>query len=212
MQNGASRRFRPLRGSQRQQTLNSGSYFHLPVVMISSNERPWSRESFMPQPTPQEMGQYAASFWKGYRMGFLAALLDGEGTITVHNLHNVELGISNTNRELLLKAQRLIGGHVRISKKMPKGCKPVYTLRLCRMKEVYRVLREMQPFLTAKRVQCGEVLKFLHSRIVRQEWRLKNCTRDTQGRIFGTPKNPLTESERNALITIKQANLRGSCP
>ena len=161
------------------------------------------------------MGQYSRSFWKGYKLGFLAALIDGEGAICAHSSTNsrghIELVITNTDRGLLTKAQRLIGGHVRLrEKRQPRGSRPCYNLWLSRMADLLRLLRQLQPFLTTKRAQCDAAIEYLTSRLESHSARLQNCSRDNQGRIFGTPRNPLTEQELGAILRIREANGRAA--
>ena len=101
-----------------------------------------------------------------YDVGYLAALLDGEGSITIADNGKGHLyprvTITNTNRELLARAQQMIGGGTIYTQERdnPKH-KTVYRLIIVRKMEVYNFLGLVYPHLIEKQEQAIEALRLI---------------------------------------------------
>jgi deoxycytidine triphosphate deaminase len=101
-----------------------------------------------------------------YDVGYLAALLDGEGNISIVDDGKGHLyprvTITNTNRELLARAQQLIGGGTIHSQERENPThKTVYRLIIVRKMEVYNFLGLVYPHLVEKQQQALEALKLI---------------------------------------------------
>ena len=113
-----------------------------------------------------------------FECGWLSALIDGEGSLNLvangktkagnHTHFEPDLQIKNNNKELLEKAQGIIGSG-RIYKR--KWKKPEwadsYEYHLNSMQDVARILKEIAPFLIVKKQKAYAMLKWLNSRMSR---------------------------------------------
>jgi len=100
-----------------------------------------------------------------FELGFIVGLLEGEGSISIHNdkrrdKNRVSISIGNTNLELLKKAQGIIGGQIVANKKTVKG-NTMYHLQIQSHGEVYAILKRLLPFLIVKRRKAIEAIKYL---------------------------------------------------
>lgn len=101
-----------------------------------------------------------------YDVGYLAALLDGEGNITIADNGKGQLyprvTITNTNRELLVRAQQLIGGGtIHNQEHANPEQKTIYRLIITRKMEVYNLLGLLYPHLIEKQQEALEALKLI---------------------------------------------------
>lgn len=110
------------------------------------------------------------------QIAYLAGIIDGEGTITIHRhrQHNrptyqmrPRLIVSNTNRLLLGELQRRHGGTV-ITNNQRKKHKPhhkdVYLWRVCGTDELFALIQKLRPHLIVKGALAEVMLKYLASR------------------------------------------------
>lgn len=109
--------------------------------------------------------------WKTY----LAALIDGEGSICVESdkrrvTCRPRVTIANNCEELLRFAQKLINGsYVYHIFSTEKG--NLYQLNLCRSKCVMELLEEILPYLIVKRRKAEEALIFLQNSPNKKRWK-----------------------------------------
>jgi len=131
-------------------------------------------------------------FIEGYRLGYLAAITDGEGAITItrsikrrkrgtilrhrkyfgdHETVNYMAGIaiSNDSVELLESTKSMIG-EGKINPIQDKRCN-TYGLYIRKIEVVLRVLLDIQPYLLSdrKRRLCELVIEFCRSRLSKLE-------------------------------------------
>ncbi|MFY9457550.1 MAG: LAGLIDADG family homing endonuclease [Candidatus Spechtbacterales bacterium] len=109
-----------------------------------------------------------------YKYGWLAGVIDGEGTITITRQFRVksysyrpEIHITNTNRELLQEASRLIesatGKKTNLFATSNGSNRPVYRVRLQDRKSCLKLLKLLLPYLVGKKYQARVLLDFLSS-------------------------------------------------
>ena len=96
---------------------------------------------------------------------YIAALIDGEGTITLTRHNNseyrrLEVGISNTELKLIKWVKDLLGsGQIKFKRAHNKKCKICYTYRICN-RQAFNVLIQILPYLqTYKRERAKLILK-----------------------------------------------------
>lgn len=130
-------------------------------------------------------------------IGYIAGLVDGEGTITVEwvNNHGYPRGIrptliiSNTDKELLLKCQKLIGGHIYVHNNKPNR-KICYTLQVLSIGQVLSILELILPELVTKKERARLLLEFCKNRAKQYS------------------KSPYSTNELRIAKEIKELNLR----
>ncbi|WP_174614220.1 LAGLIDADG family homing endonuclease [Virgibacillus ihumii] len=90
---------------------------------------------------------------KDWEASYIAGIIDGEGSITLTKMHVREhrrpcISISSNDKELLLYIQNLAGGSIYNKKNYnPAKHQNSYTLYIKTKKEVFNILRVIQPFL-----------------------------------------------------------------
>ena len=95
---------------------------------------------------------------------YLAGLIDGEGSIGIdahggHRVPSVRVTITNTNYPLLQEIHAIWGGALTTRRIRIIGWKASSDL-LFGAKTAIEVLREIQPYLRAKKKQCDVALRF----------------------------------------------------
>lgn len=116
------------------------------------------------------MGTWVERDWwlklEDFEAGYIAGLIDGEGTITMcktGNEYKPHVQIANTNKEILEKTKRIIGCGWIVEYRRD-GCKILYVFHVP-VSVMGIVLERVLPFLVAKRTQAGLMLKYLDCRI-----------------------------------------------
>ncbi|MEK4028080.1 LAGLIDADG family homing endonuclease [Pseudobacillus sp. FSL P4-0506] len=90
---------------------------------------------------------------KDWEAGYLAGIIDGEGSITLTRMHQREhrrpcITISSSDKELLLYIQTLTGGAISNKKNYKPGLhKDSYTLSIKNKESVLMILKEVSPYL-----------------------------------------------------------------
>ncbi len=106
---------------------------------------------------------------------YLAGIVDGEGTITIHRhrQHNRDsyqlrprLIVANNHRGLLDALAERHGGSV-ISQPIPRGVRrsPSFIWRVCSTDDILRLARAMRPHLIVKAAQADIMIAYLESRL-----------------------------------------------
>jgi hypothetical protein len=125
-----------------------------------------------------------------FEIGFITGLLEGEGSITFSGGKNSTphpmVRISNMNRRLLEKAQKIIGGKIYAEELFPNVYN--YDLNIGSLRNVYETLKKLQPYLIGKKRQADLMLEF--------------C----QSRLSSVKNKPFTEMEMKIVREIKELN------
>jgi hypothetical protein len=116
------------------------------------------------------------SFLTDNEKGYIAGIIDGEGTISLEKrkFSNVKIhpviSISNCSLELLNHIQKIIKcGTVRLAKKANQKARPEYKLSINRINQIEGLLSIITPYLILKRKQAEIVLEFIcHLQMKRQ--------------------------------------------
>ena len=105
---------------------------------------------------------------------YLAGLLDGDGTISIHKQlrPNTRLGytysknvsIGNTNLKIIEYVAKLTGLHISPPKTKPKG-KPSYCIGIYGHDSIIAFLQPLMPFLIGKKERANLMVQFCQSRI-----------------------------------------------
>lgn len=104
---------------------------------------------------------------------YLAGIIDGEGTITIHrhqqyNRQSFQLRprliVANTNRPLIEELKRRHGGSVISNGVRKEGWKEALLWRVCGTGQILTILNGARPFLIVKARQADIMLAFLNSR------------------------------------------------
>jgi hypothetical protein len=142
------------------------------------------------------------SFLTDAEKGYIAGIIDGEGTISLEKrkFSNVKIhpviSISNCSLELLYHIQKIIKcGTVRLAKKANQKTRPEYKLSINRISQIEGLLRVITPYLMLKRKQAEIVLEFI-SRL----------------RKKGLRNYKLSKYEMALLKEIRMLNQRGNPP
>jgi hypothetical protein len=83
--------------------------------------------------------------------GYLAGIVDGEGSIVYTGVHQPILTVANTNYELIKWLKRKLGGKTYFGKLQRSNYQICYLWRLHKRSEVYIVLNRILPYLIIKR-------------------------------------------------------------
>ena len=97
-------------------------------------------------------------------LAYIAGFVDGEGHILILSANTgtsfvAQLGISNTNVEILEWIQEIFGGYI-YDKQKVKGRKQGYQIRWNRRNRVKEILTLLLPYLKVKRAQAEVVIEF----------------------------------------------------
>lgn len=105
---------------------------------------------------------------------YLAAMIDGEGTITIlrHMQHNrpqfvlkPRLLVSNTNREMLEILKSRHGGQIVLMRAARERCKEGFFWRICSLPSIRNLLLRTRPYMIIKARHADEMLAFTRSRL-----------------------------------------------
>ena len=107
------------------------------------------------------------------KIAYLAGVVDGEGTITIHK-HKFygreayqlrpRLIVSNTDAALLKELQRRHGGTITSHREATAKSKKCYLWRVAAIDEIFNLVSAMRPHLLVKGKQADLILDFLRSR------------------------------------------------
>ena len=105
---------------------------------------------------------------KAWQRGYVAGMLDGEGSISITNSkrvgqkqHKVQIAIANNHLGVLEKIRRWLGiGKIRKSRK-------VWLYEIIRTVEIYSLLKMLYPFLTIKQERAILTIQYCESRLNR---------------------------------------------
>ena len=95
-----------------------------------------------------------SSEWK---LGYIAGLLDGEGTITIWRKQPY-CSITNTSKEVMEWLANNLGGTIYKPKRREKATKDIYLWSLSRTKDIAKLLRILLPYLIIKRREAEKVI------------------------------------------------------
>jgi hypothetical protein len=132
-----------------------------------------------------------------FEVGFIIGLIEGEGCLSASvsaGKLDLILQIANTNRQLLEKAQEIIGGKIYCQHQSHLGhmnCKDAYKLKISSIKTLYVTLLKLQTHFIGKRKQCDLLLDICECKLSR-------------GR-----HNLTTNKEKEISIQIRALNKRG---
>jgi intein-encoded DNA endonuclease-like protein len=104
--------------------------------------------------------------------GYLAGIIDGEGTIGIYNnkshqyiIKRVIIHVANTD-ERLVKYLKSLVPNFRIARRLREGKrKPVYYLRIEGQVNQYSFLKSIEPYLVLKRDKARQALDWLKKRL-----------------------------------------------
>lgn len=104
---------------------------------------------------------------------YLAGIVDGEGTITIHRHQFYKRGtyqlrprliVSNTNLRLLNHLRDVHGGTIISNRAATARRSESFLWRIFSIDEIYRIVLAIRPFLLVKDRQADVMLAFLRSR------------------------------------------------
>lgn len=121
-------------------------------------------------------------------MGWLAGILDGEGTVTLlarghGKFRQPTLSITSTDKEILLEVRRLIGGNISNVRQYKPNMKPSWIWKLNGSRTVMDVLRVLLPHL-----HCP-------SKIRRAKYLLEGYARVTKRNGYYTPDEKVLKAK-----------------
>lgn len=140
-------------------------------------------------------------------LGWLAGIIDGEGTITICRINGFMrpiIQIVNTNTSLILESQRIIESMIgrRLSigkvKDYGKSVLSCYRIQYIKHSDLKIILTTIFPYLVAKKEQARLVLEFLEIRM--------NIIRKPRIGIHGGQNKPYSDREENILTQVKLLN------
>jgi len=112
--------------------------------------------------------------------GYLAGLIDGEGTISIGKKNNKtgrlgftltpSVSIANTNEGLIRYCQSLIGGCVYKGKRRKPNHHAKFTLRVHRHTEIMKILEQVYPYLRIKKKHAELLMEYCKSRIKKRRY------------------------------------------
>jgi hypothetical protein len=104
-----------------------------------------------------------------HEYAYLAAMIDGEGTITIHchpqhNRNTLALRprviVVNTNEFMLMTLRNRHGGTVKVHRPSVGNARECFLWRLCALPDILTVLRGIEPYLLVKREHVRAMLEF----------------------------------------------------
>jgi hypothetical protein len=112
--------------------------------------------------------------------GYLAGLIDGEGTISIGKKNNKtgrlgftltpSVSIANTNEGVIRYCQSLIGGRVYKGRRRKPNHRTKFTLRVHRHTEIMKILEQVYPYLRIKKKNAELLMKYCESRIKKRRY------------------------------------------
>ncbi|MEW6557205.1 MAG: LAGLIDADG family homing endonuclease [Elusimicrobiota bacterium] len=107
-----------------------------------------------------------------FELGWLSAAIDGEGSIGVNEKYNVIwVSISNTNKDFINYAKKLLHGNILIRPKTEKR-KTLYKTEIGSKEKISCVLRQVIPFLLIKKDIAKTVLEIANRKGI---YGIKKC-------------------------------------
>jgi hypothetical protein len=110
---------------------------------------------------------------EAHEASWLAALIDGEGTIGLYKearpernygwRFRAQIAISNTNLSIIQKVASLLPGRIELKTRRIEGHKPAYVFVLA-TPYIEEALSAIKPFLIIKRKQSGILLSFCEAK------------------------------------------------
>jgi hypothetical protein len=140
-------------------------------------------------------------------LGWLAGIIDGEGTITICRIKGFMrpiVQIVNTNTSMLLKVNELLEKIISrklligVVKSYGKEVLACYRIQSVKQSDVEKILLTIKPYLVAKTEQARLVLEFLEIR--------KHVIRRPRIGIHGGQHRPYSDREENILAQVKFLN------
>ena len=111
-------------------------------------------------------------------VGYIAGIIDGEGTVTIRFSHDKKgrvrltprISIVNTNKDMLSEIQRILGfGLLRPERKKSRlGRKTSWVLEFLSLDRVYQLLEAVKDLVIDKRERTQLLLEYCESRILSQ--------------------------------------------
>ena len=115
---------------------------------------------------------------------WLAGIIDGEGSITIYNFIKTQqsgykdknkictytafvigLSVSNNNKDVIDKIKRITNTNVSVSKiSQGKYGNTNYRWKVSSRKDILRILKEVKPYLVAKKIQANLMIEFINIR------------------------------------------------
>ncbi len=100
-------------------------------------------------------------------LGYLAGLVDGEGTIgtiapTKRRGETARIAVYNNNTDVMAWLCRIVGGASRLSDR--RGRVPGYTWQIAAVRDVYVLCKALLPCLIIKRANAQSVIDFLETK------------------------------------------------
>lgn len=103
---------------------------------------------------------------------YLAGIIDGEGTITIHRHKQhgrvtyqlrPRLIVSNTDMRLMRHLEGRYGGRIVAAQPKPRH-KQAFLWRVCGMADILKLVEDVRPHLIVKAAQADAMLSFIRSR------------------------------------------------
>lgn len=106
-----------------------------------------------------------------FEKGYLSAIIDGEGTVSIsrQNQKGRNISFNNTSHELLEKIQQIVGGSIFDKPLSGLGKKPQFQIEINGAFRVYPILNQIISDLTVQRERAKIVLKFCEMRLSREK-------------------------------------------
>lgn len=109
---------------------------------------------------------------KRWEASWLAAVIDGEGSIGLYNYGNegrrVCIQMSNTSEEFVSRMREIIGGGSNVNRislhKSHKGRKQMYIYSLKGSNRCYKILKQIIPFLVIKKQKAIDIIEELEEK------------------------------------------------
>jgi hypothetical protein len=123
---------------------------------------------------------------KEWKIGYLAGLIDGEGSLSVDKDYNMcSIFIANTSMLLVDWLQKNFGGHICKFKKRRDNWSESYRWYASRTLDVKIILEAVIPYLTIKQDAARKMLEIVSKRIEAHSPISPSVDMDTAGRCLG---------------------------
>lgn len=118
---------------------------------------------------PAEMTKLITGGANDLEIGFVVGMIEGEGSIVLYRKGgriSPRVGIANSDKGLLEKCKRIMGGKIYAFKRRIPNRKVAYSLVIASLNGVYETLVALRPFLMSERKTriCDLVLAFCESK------------------------------------------------
>ena len=110
------------------------------------------------------MGEMKVDKPVGEQLAYIAGFFDGEGCVHIggrrqNTSYNLEVSISNTDKDILLWIQSIYGGYIKDVKKVKEHHTQCYNWRIV-SNQAAKFLESILPFLNIKKFQAGVAIAF----------------------------------------------------